>query len=396
MPATSRINVLLVDDRPENLVALHAALQHSGYSLVDALSGSQALREAEQSDFAVILLDVQMPGMDGFETARRLRRLPRHRNTPIIFVTAISRSEAYELEGYGAGAVDYLFKPINVDILRAKLEVFASLQRQREEIARQAELLRARAVEDREKELLRDALKARDEFLAMASHELKTPITPLNLQLETFLDLFKNGRFHETDPARLRRMLEIAYTQVGRLSRTIDELLDVSRISTGRLQLSFERIDITELVKNLVDSFASELAMAKCDLHLESEGGLYVQADRFRLEQVFINLLTNAMRYAPGQPVHLKVRPLGDRVCITVKDHGAGIALQDQARIFQRFERATSSRHHGGLGLGLYIADQIVNMHGGRLYLESKPGEGASFHVELKRSAAGQQPQQSA
>ena len=284
--------------------------------------------------------------------------------------------------------MDYLFKPINVDILRAKLEVFASLQRQREEIARQAELLRARAVEDREKELLRDALRARDEFLAMASHELKTPITPLNLQLETFLDLFTSGRFNETDPARLRRMLETAYTQVGRLSRTIDELLDVSRISTGRLQLSFEEINVTELVRNLAESFAAELAMVRCELRVEGPEGICVRADRFRLEQVFINLLTNAMRYAAGRPIELKITASERRVRVTVTDNGTGIALEDQARIFERFERATSSRHHGGLGLGLYIADQVVRMHGGTLHLESEPGQGASFHVELERSHA--------
>lgn len=380
------VRILLVDDRPENLVALRAALEPEGYFLEDALSGQEACRLAEEYEFAAILLDVQMPIMDGFETARRLRLSSRARHYPIIFVTAIDRTDAYEQEGYGAGAVDYLFKPLNIDILRAKLKIFASLQRQREDLARQAQLLREHAVREKETELLRETLRQRDEFLSMASHELRTPITPLALQLQAFLALLDHGSLRDADPERLRRMLEISCAQVERMARLTNELLDAGRISTGRFPLSFRPTALAPLLEKVLTSHRAEADRAGCRLVTKLADVPAARADAFRTEQVLINLLTNAFSYAPGTEVSVRLYAEGGEVALEVCDGGPGISADDQARIFGRYERATSARHHGGLGLGLYIASEIMRRHGGSLTLRSEPGAGACFTARFARA----------
>lgn len=379
-PEPQLIKILLVDDRPENLLALRAALRDDPYELVEAESGYAALDRLDESEFAAVLLDVQMPGMDGFETARQIRARERFRATPIIFVTAIDREEAYEERGYHAGAVDYLFKPVNISILRAKVAVFAELWRAGLEIRRQAELLRERQVRERENEILRQALSARDEFLAVASHELKTPITPLRLQMESFLRLLEqDGGLALVDPSRLRRMLVTSVNQVERLSRVVDELLDVSRFSTGRIELRRELVDLGSLVRQAVGLFTDLARQAGCELVMDIDEGIFGNWDAFRLEQVITNFLTNALKYGAGHPVTVRAWRTREGAAFSVRDHGIGIAPEDCERIFHRFERVHSSRHFGGLGLGLYIAQNIMSLHRGSIEVSSRLGEGAVF-----------------
>lgn len=360
------VKILIVDDRPENLLALEAALADTDYELVRALSGFEALEKAGQDDFALILLDVQMPVMDGFETAARIRSETRARYTPIIFVTAIDRTETYEQKGYRSGAVDYLFKPINTEILRAKVAVFVELYLQKHEIQRQAE-----------------RIHARDEFLSIASHELKTPITPLGLQMESFIELFKNGEIDRVPRERLIRMLETSYSQVDRLSRLINDLLDVSRMTSKTLKLERNRTNLAKLVEDVVAGYGQEIQRSGCALTLSLERDVEGDCDKFRIEQVLINLLINATKYGAGKPIEIIVRKRPPVAQLIVKDHGIGISKEDQQRIFDRFERAVSARHFGGLGLGLYIANQIVKLHGGSIVVESTPGQGAEFSVQL-------------
>jgi signal transduction histidine kinase len=380
---TLPIRILAVDDREENLIALEAALQDQSYQLVKASSGREALRLIQEEEFALILLDVQMPEMDGFETARRIRSEPRSKTTPIIFVTAIYRTEEYEQRGYIAGAVDYLFKPIEVAILRAKVSVFADLYRKTHEIQRQAALLRDSMVRERENEFLKEAVRTRDEFLSIVSHELKTPITPLSLQLQSFRHFIETGSIQTISADRLKRMLDISYNQVERLSRLINDLLDLSRITAGRLSLNPEIEDLRVIVDSILEAFSDEFKKNHCEIVLQAPETLPGSWDRSRLEQVLINLLTNALKYGCGKPIEITLEQEGKCAKLKVRDHGIGIALEDQERIFQRFERAVPAEHYGGLGLGLYITQQIVALHQGRIHVESTPGEGATFTVEL-------------
>ena len=375
--------ILLVDDRRENLLALSTVLRDEGYELVEALSGQEAISHAEKRDFVAILMDVQMPILDGFQTAQILRRNGRHKNTPILFVTAIHRTEDYEQRGYSVGAVDYIFKPINTNILKAKLSIFSELFKQKYEIQKQAIIINEKAVEEKENELLKQSLRARDQFLSMASHELKTPITPLNLQLQAFLEMIDEGTFTKTDPVRLRRMLETSYSQVERLSKTIDNLLDVSRFTTGQMVLQKERVDLSALAEKVLNSFAAQMKEVGCEFTLETEPDVVGYWDPFRIEQIFINLLSNSMKYGAGKPVLVRVRKRDNKAEMQVIDNGIGIAPEDQDRIFNRFERAVSPEFYGGLGLGLFISCEIVRLHHGSIGVQSNLGSGAKFTVKL-------------
>jgi signal transduction histidine kinase len=228
-----------------------------------------------------------------------------------------------------------------------------------------------------EKELL-EALKLRDDFLSIAGHELKTPLTALQLQLQSLL-----GLVQERDDARLKEKLTRARRQAERLTTLTDELLDVARLSAGRLTLQREACDLSALVREVVDRASEAAARSQSQLQVTVDEQVPGQWDRLRLEQVVTNLLSNALKYGSGQPVDVQVRKEQDRARVTIRDRGIGIALKDQARIFDRFERAVSSRNYGGLGLGLWISRQVVEAHGGVIRVESEPGHGATFIVEL-------------
>lgn len=382
-PESTPVRVLAVDDREENLIALGAAFSGTPYELVSVLSGEAALAKLEDSDFAAILLDVQMPGIDGFETAKLIRQKPRSKNTPIIFVTAINHSDQYERKGYISGAVDFLFKPVDTEILMAKVGVFAELFQAKQAIQHQAELLKQQALLDQEYRLLKRAVDARDEFLSIASHELNTPMTPLSLQMQSFLKMLREGKFQNADPVRLERMLETAFGQVERLSRIIKDLVDVSRVTTGKLRLLTAEVSLLEVTESVLGAFSEEIRQLGCEVKLDARANPVGQWDRTRIEQVIVNLLSNALKYGLGKPVRVTVSGDKHKAVLRVRDHGIGIAAEDQKRIFDRFERAASHKNFGGLGLGLFITAEIVRLHGGFITVESSPDAGAAFTVEL-------------
>lgn len=383
MSSFPSVKILIVDDRPENLLALHAAFKNSGYELFEAHSGKEALDLAKKHNFACILLDVQMPVLDGYETAKALRNIPRSEHTPIIFVTAIHRSDAYEELGYVAGAVDYLFKPINTKILQAKVAVFVEMFLQSEEIKKKNQLLEDAIARKKENEQLRIALKARDEFLLMASHELQTPITPLYLQMQTFIQIFESDKANTIDKATLLRMLHTSQGQLERLSRLIKELVDVSRISAKKLTLTKSEMNLCELVNKVMGDFETEIKKSGSTVTLDCDPEIMGNWDSFRIEQVLVNLLTNALKYGSGKPIELKIIKQDKSAVVSVKDRGIGIDTENHLRIFQRFERAVSGDSYSGLGLGLYISSEIVASHGGKIWVESNSDEGVTFYVEL-------------
>jgi PAS domain S-box-containing protein len=230
------------------------------------------------------------------------------------------------------------------------------------------------------------AIEARDEFLSIASHELRTPLTSVLLRLEVLLRSVVEGR--APNPSALVAALAVVVRQSKRLSDLIDQLLDVSHIqqSNLELELQLEDVDLAEVLRDVGSRFAGDLVRAGSTLSLAAPAPAIGHWDRARLEQVITNLLSNAVRFARGTPIHAGVEVSETSARLEVRDGGMGIRPADQTRIFERFERAASSRHFGGLGLGLYITRQIVRAHGGTIRVESTPGKGSAFIVELPRS----------
>jgi PAS domain S-box-containing protein len=625
------IPILLVDDLPANLIALNSALESPAYRIIQAHSGREALDYLRMQEFALILLDIQMPIMDGFEVARRARLLPRAKTTPIIFVTAISDEEKHIQEAYRLGAVDFLPKPIDLHALHAKITVFADLYCARREVSRQAEILRRQERQERSQVLenaldavigvdqsdriidwnkqaeiifgwtkneaigrpmgnlliperyreahrrgmehflktsegpildrrievealrkdgsefpvelavtaiktsqgykfysfmrdlternnserakkasdsqlrlitnalpalvsyvdrdhiyrfvnsayekwflhsrdwvvgkhmrevvgaeaydhlkpkieaalsgetvtfemetpyesgirfiqanyvpdidpttqkvrgivvlvhditdqkqfeqtLKEAVRARDEFLSIASHELRTPLTPIKLQLQNLGLLIKSGNSEKLSAERIKKVIAISDKQLTRLTALIEDMLDVARISSGRLTLNLEQQDLVGVIREVCERYAVQAATAKTPLELEAPSKISAIFDRLRIEQVLINLITNAMKYAPGSPIHISIVRSTDHVRVYVRDQGIGISKDDLERVFDRFERVLSSNNVGGLGLGLYISRQIIESHGGRIWAESRVGAGSTFTFELPLKLKG-------
>ncbi|WP_454911402.1 hybrid sensor histidine kinase/response regulator [Stutzerimonas chloritidismutans] len=388
---TDEVNLLIVDDLPENLLALDALLQAPGVRVHQAESAEQALELLLRYEFALAILDVQMPGMDGFQLAELMRSTERTKQIPIVFVSAAGRELNYAFKGYESGAVDFMQKPLDAHAVRSKVSVFVDLYRGRKRLARQLEALeRSR----REQEVLldelrstqaelEDAVRMRDDFMSIVSHELKTPLNTLILEVQLRKLQLSRNNFTAFSEERLRNMVDKDERQIQSLIRLIDDMLDVSRIRTGKLSIRPSRTDLSQLVGNVVENFSAQMEACGCELRLERNEPIAGVWDAFRIEQVLANLLTNAMRYGAGKPVQVSVTSCTEGACIEVRDHGIGISPKSLERIFCQFERAEGSEGSAGLGLGLFIADQIVRAHNGRIQVQSEEGQGSQFRVLL-------------
>ena len=507
-----RVNVLLVDDRPENLLALEAILNSPSYNLVQANSGMEALRCLLHQDFAVILLDVQMPGMDGFETATLIRSRDRSRSTPIIFITAFSSNDTHVFKGYSLGAVDYLFKPLKPEILTSKVQVFVELFQKTVEVKQQATQLaavntelskseerfrtlcacsplgiyvadvegrctyinpRCQAIcgltleeslaevwqrevhpEDRDRvvadwlawikesqeysnefrlagsetvrwihvqsspmfsdlgklighvgtvrditdrkqaeeergRLIREqvarqeaerANQMKDEFLAILSHELRTP-------LNAILGWSRLLRVKKFDEDTIDKALETIERNAKSQSQLIEDILDVSRILRGKLNLNKHPIRLESVIELAIDSLQplAEEKSIVVELTCSPNVGAVI-GDCDRLQQIVWNLLSNAIKFTPEEgKVEVRLESVGDEAQIQIIDNGIGIAPDFLPYVFDRFRQADSSttRSYGGLGLGLAIVRHLVEQHGGKVDAENNPGEGAKFTVAL-------------
>jgi PAS domain S-box-containing protein len=253
-----------------------------------------------------------------------------------------------------------------------------------EDLARRAALALDAATLYREAQ---EAIRLREEFLSIASHELKTPLTPLQLRLGTLARLARRASGGTVPAEQVAREVALAQRQVTQIFDLVSHLLDVTRIRAGQLKVHLEEVDLCRVVREVVSRFASQAEQSGCPLVLQVEGSLIGQWDALRLEQVITNLVTNALKYAPGQPVVVRVWPEADTACLTVRDEGMGIAPELLTRLFERFERGVSERHYGGLGLGLYITRRIVEALGGSIHASSEPQRGALFTVRLPRQA---------
>ncbi|MCJ0971936.1 hybrid sensor histidine kinase/response regulator [Pseudomonas sp. PS1] len=388
---TDEANLLIVDDLPENLLALEALLKAPGIRVHQAESAEQALELLLRHEFALAILDVQMPGMDGFQLAELMRGTERTKQIPIVFVSAAGRELNYAFKGYESGAVDFMQKPLDTHAVRSKVSVFVDLYRNRKRMARQLEALEQSRREQEvlldelrsTKAELEDAVRMRDDFMSIVSHELKTPLNTLILEVQLRKMQLGRNNLAAFSEERLRHMVDKDERQVQSLIRLIDDMLDVSRIRTGKLSIRPTPVDLCKLTANVVENFAPQMEASGCALLFQRPEPVIGVWDEFRIEQVLANLLTNAMRYGAGKPVHVALGQQGEQAWIEVQDHGIGISRKSLERIFCQFERAEGSESSAGLGLGLFIAEQIVKAHGGRIEVESEEGQGALFRVLL-------------
>lgn len=383
--------ILLVDDRPENLLALRSLLKGLRAEILDARTGPEALELLLRHEFAVAVIDVQMPGMDGFELAELMRGNSRTRPVPILFVTAGAHNRSNTFRGYESGAVDFLNKPLDPYVVKSKVEVFLELANHARMVREQLEETR-KALTQRDEALResREALQSRDEFFSIASHELKTPLTSLLLQLHLLSRQIPRLGGGGELATKATNGVGNSIQQAQRLAKLVDELLDLTRIRLGKLSLSRAEVNICLLAREVFDRLANIPQRNRNPIAFHFEGPEEIRGmwDSVRLEQIFFNLLSNAQKYGEGAPVTMKVELADkDSVRVSVRDGGPGIPAHLQERIFERFERAAHDDKISGLGLGLYITRQIARAHGGDVTVRSAPGEGSDFVVTLPRWA---------
>ncbi|ATC31659.1 hybrid sensor histidine kinase/response regulator [Caulobacter vibrioides] len=375
--ADKPINFLLVDDLEENLQALEALLQREGLRCLKARSGEEALELLLTHEVALALLDVQMPGMNGFELAEFMRGSERARHIPIIFVTAGAADSQRRFRGYEAGAVDFIQKPIETDVLRSKANVFFDLHQQRRQIEAQRDELEAAA------QALRRADRHKDSFLAVLAHELRNPVAALSGGLHLLNKDIPPERAQDIR-GRMERMLD-------HLSHLVDDLLDVSRVSQGKISLKKQRVELSDVLQSAIEASQHTIEAARHHFVVETpKAPVWLDADHTRVAQIVANLLNNAAKYTPpGGVVTLAAVADGRTVMIKVSDTGVGIPEEMQSKIFEIFAQVEDhlGKSQGGLGIGLALVRQLVALHGGTITVHSDgEGKGSTFTVRLPLS----------
>jgi signal transduction histidine kinase len=423
--AAGKVNILLVDDQPARLLTYESVLSELGQNLVYARSGLEALEKLMRDEFAVVLLDVSMPDMDGFEAARLIHDHPRFERTPIIFVTGVHVSELDRLRGYKVGAVDYVSIPVVPEILRSKVAVLvelyckrrelrelnrdlaqanerlaqanttlqventrelqslnATLQRANEELALANRSLHSEIAERaRAQEALKEADRHKDEFLAMLAHELRNPLAPI-------LHAVQLMRLRSLPDPQLRKARDVIERQLSQLTRLVDDLLDVSRITRGMINLAREPLELATLLARAVETVQPLIQERGHQLTVQGPAAtLWVHGDPLRLTQALGNILGNAAKYTErGGRICLSVAPQAGDVEIRVSDNGIGIPGELLPRIFELFTQLDRSpaRPQGGLGIGLALVRRLVEMHGGSVSAHSAGGgAGSEFVIRL-------------
>lgn len=501
LESNKKIKILLVDDREDNLLSIATILERDGYEFYKATSGKEALKILlKEQDFTLILMDVQMPGLNGFETAALINDRDRLRHIPIIFITAHDYSEDNVFKGYRTGGVDYIYKPINPDLLRAKVSVFVELYKKTHELLAQEQKLKAindtlqKEVSERKKneallaeaqkmahlgswewdtstdtiywsdELYRmfgyepgsieasfklllhhchaedlnnvaavikeacytkeaftlehkivrtngvvrtvygkgrlvaqgstkffgslldvtdikdtqEQLRQKDEFISIASHELKTPLTSVKAYNQLLVRALEENN---VEASKIYANKNEAY--IGRLNALIEDLLNVSKIQAGKLQFNISEFDFDEMVNETIENIRHLSTDYK--IKLTGNAGLIVKGDKQRLEQVLTNYLSNAIKYSPEtKEVVVDVKKDKNEIRVAIQDFGIGIPKDKQEKIFDRFFRVEkTAQKFSGLGIGLYISSEIIKRHEGKTWVQSEEGKGSTFYISL-------------
>ncbi|MGY4383304.1 two-component system sensor histidine kinase/response regulator [Pedobacter sp. UYP24] len=364
--------ILIVDDTPENLISLKKVLERNNFEVDTALSGEDALKKVLKNEYVLIILDVQMPGMDGFEVAEAISGYSKAKETAIIFLSAVNTDNRFITKGYSSGGLDYITKPVDMDILLLKVKTFYRIYEQNRKLIEIQNAL-IEEIEYRKK-----AERKKDEFISIASHELKTPLTSVKGYMQLLERNLERG-----DIETVKSHLGKAQAQLEKLSDLIADLLDISKIESGKLKFNKKFFDLNVLL----DSVMEIINQSNPDFKLIRKGtaSKEIYADETRIEQVIINFLTNAIKYSPGTTeVHINLESMGDKIYLGVRDFGIGIAPELQKHVFDKFYRVEETAiHFQGLGIGLYISQEIIRRHMGEIGVKSKVGEGSEFYFIL-------------
>ncbi|MFL5531133.1 MAG: sensor histidine kinase [Gemmatimonadales bacterium] len=382
------VNILLVDDQPANLIALEAMLEDLGQNLVRAESGREALKRLLSDDFAVILLDVKMPEMDGFETAELIRQRDRSRHTPILFLTAADTSQTQAVRGYAVGAVDYLIKPVVPEFVRSKVAVFVELAKKNELLRRQAALLAqseqaALELAETRAELVRELEHKNRElesFSYAVSHDLRAPLRRIDSFSRAILE--SQGRRLDDEGRKFLSRVREASQQMSQL---IDDVLYLSRVT--RTELRDQEVDLSEVAELVVRRLQEE--QPNRGMEVKIRPGVVVAGDGQLLKIALENLLQNAWKFTAKQAeprIEFGVTQTSGEPTYFIRDNGAGFEMTYVARLFGPFQRLHSQHEFPGNGIGLATVQRIIHRHGGKVWAEGLVGQGATFYFTLGRA----------
>ncbi|HEX4350059.1 MAG TPA: response regulator, partial [Verrucomicrobiae bacterium] len=380
-----KVNILMVDDEPANLSALEAILECLGQNLIKASSGKEALRHVLDQDFAVILLDVQMPDINGIETAALIRERERSRHIPIIFLTGTVKTAEMMFKGYSAGAVDYLMKPLVAEILRAKVEVFVELavarQKLQDEIAERMriamEISKLNKILEQKNNDLQTANADLESFCHSVSHDLRSPLR----HIQGYIGILEQSAATRLNEQELQHM-KVIKARALRMGQLIDDLLGFSRI--GRTEMRTAQVDMDALLQETLAQLQPDLADRKIEWEIHPLPA--VPGDPNMLRQVWVNFVANAVKYSrPRDPAKIKISAdmQPDEVIYQISDNGVGFDMTYANKLFGVFQRLHSENEFEGTGIGLANVHRIIQRHGGRTWAEGKLGEGSTFYFAL-------------
>ena len=365
--------ILIVDDKAENLISLRIFLEQSGFQVDEASSGEEALKKILKTVYSLIILDVQMPEMDGFEVAEIITDYHKAKDTPILFLSAVNIDKQFITKGYLSGAVDYITKPFDPDILLLKVKTFNRLFKQTNQLKRMQKSLK------KEIEHRKELENKKDEFLSIASHELKTPLTSIRGYIQLIERMLKNENAHPHILSHISK----ASLQINKLGELVADLLDVSKIGNGKMEFTLNEFRFDEMANQVIENFQY---MYKSHVFVKvGFSEIIVFGDEMRLEQVMVNFLTNAIKYSPnGKEIYIEMNTTGNELEVRVTDLGIGISQALQKQLFEKYFRVeeTSVRFQG-LGIGLYICSEIIRRHNGYCGVESEVGKGSTFYFRI-------------
>lgn len=364
--------ILIVDDKQENLISLRGFLEHNDFEVEEASSGEEALKKVLKTVYSLIILDVQMPGMDGFEVAETILDYSKAKDTPILFLSAVNIDKEFITRGYRAGGVDYITKPFDPDILLLKVKTFKRLFEQTNELKKVQKTLK------KEIEARKELEKKKDEFISIASHELKTPLTSIRGYVQLLERLIQQKNDDELTP-----YIQKVSQQINKLGDLVSDLLDISKMESGKMKFDIRPFSFEDMLNNAIDSIQQIYPEHEIK-RIGSLNTMYL-GDEMRIEQVLINYLTNGIKYSPdNKTLEVETVVEDNFLEVRVRDHGIGISQELQEQLFEKFFRVeeTSNRFQG-LGIGLFICQEIIERHGGKCSVESTLGEGSTFIFTL-------------
>ena len=364
--------ILIVDDSRENIISLKKVLEKNNFEVDTASSGEEALKKVLKRSYVLIILDVQMPGMDGFEVAEAISGYSKAKETAIIFLSAASTNIKLITRGYSSGGLDYITKPVDMNILLLKVKTFYRIYEQ-SRILNEMQHALLEEIETR-----KEAERKKDEFISIASHELKTPLT----SIKGYIQLLERS-IDKGDIPTVKNRLYKVQDHIEKLNVLVADLLDISKIESGKLKFNKKYFAIEPFLDNIIEVMQQSHPDFKI-VKTESVSDR-VFGDEMRIEQVIINFITNAIKYSPGtHEIQIFARLCGDKVYIAVKDFGIGMSQEHQQKVFGKFYRVEeTSERFQGLGIGLFICQQIIERHQGTIGVKSAPGEGSEFYFYL-------------